>query len=406
MPLNIPNTLIYLAALLRPTRLKPDLRIPSISHVDWKRARRQGYNAVVIDKDNCLTWPHVDALHPSITQGWASLKEAFGPGNVLVVSNSAGTRKDFGGIAAESVSRALGVPVLLHAAPKPGCAADIVAFLSGEMPLRTVGGKRRTLDELGKGDGWDLVLHAEKDVNRFELVEQPERTLLGRQSTTVTPPPVSRSFATPAPPARETTIADRYRTPLDAPKILVIGDRLATDVLLARRLAAYYPLRNTQGAAAAAQQLADARPVLSIVTTELFQKSDVRLLRWLEESWLRFGLFLRERFAQRGGAQVEETLRAEELRRWILARSVDAPPENLVVAGSKSPSPGLAGRISNARAAWDRWTSVPSWSAWARALVPSRTAVWLFLGKSASRVGRSVGRVARRAMSRVRPASV
>lgn len=300
---------------------------------------------------------------------------------------------------AESVSRALGVPVLLHAAPKPGCAADIVAFLSGEMPLRTVGGKQRTLDELGKGDGWDRVLHAEKDVNRFELVEQPERTLLGRQSTaTVTPPPVSRSFATPAPPARETTTI-AYRTPLDAPKILVVGDRLATDVLLARRLAAYYPLRNTQGAAAAAQQLADARPVLSIVTTELFQKSDVRLLRWLEESWLRFGLFLRERFAQRGGAQVEETLRAEELRRWILARSVDAPPENLVVAGSKSPSPGLAGRISNARAAWDRWTSVPSWSAWVRALVPSRAAVWLFLGKS-------VGRVARRAMSRVRPASV
>lgn len=59
MPLNIPNTLIYLAALLRPTRLKPDLRIPSISHVDWKRARRQGYNAVVIDKDNCLVCPVV-----------------------------------------------------------------------------------------------------------------------------------------------------------------------------------------------------------------------------------------------------------------------------------------------------------------------------------------------------------
>lgn len=52
MPLR--NTATYLLALLRPLSLRPDLRIPTISHVDWERVRRDGYNAVVIDKDNCL----------------------------------------------------------------------------------------------------------------------------------------------------------------------------------------------------------------------------------------------------------------------------------------------------------------------------------------------------------------
>jgi hypothetical protein len=45
------------------------------------------------------TYPYKDPLHPSIENGWKDLKETFGPGRVLVVSNSAGTRKDFGGIA-------------------------------------------------------------------------------------------------------------------------------------------------------------------------------------------------------------------------------------------------------------------------------------------------------------------
>jgi len=51
------------------------------------------------------TYPYVDKLHPSIENGWKDLKEAFGPGRVLVVSNSAGTRKDFGGIAVSTRCR-------------------------------------------------------------------------------------------------------------------------------------------------------------------------------------------------------------------------------------------------------------------------------------------------------------
>jgi phosphatidylglycerophosphatase GEP4 len=75
-----PNLLIYIGAIFRPKSLRPHLRVPSklshlvsivrilrcscdvvlmkdINHVDFDALKRAGYNAVVIDKDNCLVRP-------------------------------------------------------------------------------------------------------------------------------------------------------------------------------------------------------------------------------------------------------------------------------------------------------------------------------------------------------------
>lgn len=67
------------------------------------------------------TWPNRDELHADvevcavcelvtllltvqiIQLGWNDLKAVFGPTNVLVVSNSAGTNKDPGGIAVRTM---------------------------------------------------------------------------------------------------------------------------------------------------------------------------------------------------------------------------------------------------------------------------------------------------------------
>jgi phosphatidylglycerophosphatase GEP4 len=80
-----PNFLIYIGAILRPKSLRPHLRVPSkfshssdsdlritrwchagveelmidINHVDFNALKRAGYNAVVIDKDNCLVRPRL-----------------------------------------------------------------------------------------------------------------------------------------------------------------------------------------------------------------------------------------------------------------------------------------------------------------------------------------------------------
>ncbi|KAK0486225.1 mitochondrial PGP phosphatase-domain-containing protein [Armillaria novae-zelandiae] len=98
-----------------------------IRQLDFPALKRAGYRGAIFDKDNCLTLPHKDELVPELKYAWQECRETFGEGNVIVVSNSAGTHLDAGGIQAESVSYHLNVPVLIHSTMKPSysCIAAI-----------------------------------------------------------------------------------------------------------------------------------------------------------------------------------------------------------------------------------------------------------------------------------------
>lgn len=204
--------------------------LTDITRLDWACFRSHGITGVVIDKDNCLvrlslrnqlvlsdgwccsrqTRPDRDTLEPYLQPSWESLLHTFGPANVLVVSNSAGTHKDslllqvrFSSLAhlsanhettqAESVSRNLSVPVLVHADPKPGrdCALGIKHYFLPPPP-------------------------SPPTLLRRLLPQRPS------PSSTIWP----ARLRTPLPP-----------TPVPRPHLLVIGDRLTTDVLLSHRLA-------------------------------------------------------------------------------------------------------------------------------------------------------------------------
>ncbi|KAI0045524.1 HAD-superfamily phosphatase [Auriscalpium vulgare] len=127
MPFNLPGTLVPLYALFNPRLLLPSLTIADIRQLDFAALRKAGYRAVVFDKDNCLTIPHHDKLVPELKDAWRECGETFGPGNVLIVSNSAGTAEDPSLLQAESVTHHLRVPVLRHRSPKPSySSADAV----------------------------------------------------------------------------------------------------------------------------------------------------------------------------------------------------------------------------------------------------------------------------------------
>ncbi|KAM0789783.1 hypothetical protein ACM66B_006636 [Microbotryomycetes sp. NB124-2] len=118
-----------LQAIFRPHILQPTLKVPNIASLRFDALKQRGITGIVIDKDNCITRPLVDDLDPSLHNAWHDLVATFGPENILVVSNSAGTlAKDSMLLQAESVSRNLRVPVLVHKTPKPGraCAAAVV----------------------------------------------------------------------------------------------------------------------------------------------------------------------------------------------------------------------------------------------------------------------------------------
>lgn len=69
---------------------------------------------------------------PALNDAWKECREAFGEGNVLIVSNSVGTRLDPGLIQAESVTHYLSAPVLRHASLKPSykCISSIRAYFA------------------------------------------------------------------------------------------------------------------------------------------------------------------------------------------------------------------------------------------------------------------------------------
>ncbi|TFK84858.1 hypothetical protein K466DRAFT_552957 [Polyporus arcularius HHB13444] len=139
MPLNVPGILVPLHLLINPRLVVPSVVVRDIRQLDFQALYRAGYRGAVFDKDNCLTVPHEDRLVPELTEAWKECRETFGPGNVLIVSNTAGSHMDVGEIEAESVTYHLSAPVLRHPSLKPSysCIKSIRAyFASLPRPIR------------------------------------------------------------------------------------------------------------------------------------------------------------------------------------------------------------------------------------------------------------------------------
>lgn len=248
----------------------------------------------------------MDQVYPPFAPGWEAAKRAF-PGRTLIVSNSAGSSKDRGGIGAEALSISLQAPVLAHRRPKPACAADVIDFFKGRLPLRTgrqlspaIHTAQREEDEaedlLLQRWRWEVehgplcgqlhrpyrdnddleakmvaAQHAGPD--RYDAeVEQPEKAedeqalSAGREArTSAHDNEVEKQHQREAREAGLKLPATHDEEPL---RVLVVGDRKFTDVLLARRLALYPDV-----------------VTLSIQNTAIPQPKDVRFLRRFED-WL------------------------------------------------------------------------------------------------------------------------
>lgn len=127
---NLSGVVAVLAVMVRPSLVVPHVQVPDIRHLDWEALHANGVRYLVFDKDNCLTAPHSDVLEPSISEAWQRCQRVFGRENILIVSNSSGSSDDPSGLGAESLSRALNVPVLCHKHKKPalGCATEALEY--------------------------------------------------------------------------------------------------------------------------------------------------------------------------------------------------------------------------------------------------------------------------------------
>ncbi|KAL3817493.1 hypothetical protein ACHAXA_007083 [Cyclostephanos tholiformis] len=79
-----------------------------------------GIKAVIFDKDNTLTAPYENSLHPRAKFGLQSALDAFGTDNVAILSNSAGTNDDPDFEDGREIEKSLGIAVIRHVEKKPG----------------------------------------------------------------------------------------------------------------------------------------------------------------------------------------------------------------------------------------------------------------------------------------------
>ena len=202
---NLSGVIAILAVIFRPSLVVPHVQVPDIRHLDWEALHANGVRFLVFDKDNCLTAPHSDVLEPSITDAWERCQRVYGRENILIVSNSSGSSDDPSGLGAESLSRALNVPVLCHKQKKPssGCAAEALEYF--------------------------VALSYDRDTTIAQAKHMPP----GTGSIEAGPSRQTKKYL------RERRKVLRSQVPSDESgqgSILLVGDRTMTDVVVAHRM--------------------------------------------------------------------------------------------------------------------------------------------------------------------------
>ncbi|KAG0080134.1 hypothetical protein BGZ93_003024 [Podila epicladia] len=105
----------------------PNLVVRDIRDINFEKLHKAGIVAIAFDKDNCLTRPYGNELHPPFEEAWKKCKEVYRD-KVVIVSNSAGTQDDKDHQGAIAIEKALGVDVLRHQHKKPAGGDELLHY--------------------------------------------------------------------------------------------------------------------------------------------------------------------------------------------------------------------------------------------------------------------------------------
>jgi phosphatidylglycerophosphatase GEP4 len=99
-------------------------------------AIKEYVDVVIFDKDNTLTGPYENVIHPNAARGLQSALETFGRDRVAIVSNSAGTKDDKDYKDAIEIEDALGINVIRHDEKKPGGLEEVLKHFGIDDPAK------------------------------------------------------------------------------------------------------------------------------------------------------------------------------------------------------------------------------------------------------------------------------
>lgn len=123
---NISGTFYAFRALFNPPLIRPSFTFNTFN--DIPIPLNANIKAVVLDKDNCISYPHETHIWEPYNFQWEKLKKHYPGKALLIVSNTAGSKDDPDLKDARIIETNTGVHVLTHSVKKPGCYADIFKY--------------------------------------------------------------------------------------------------------------------------------------------------------------------------------------------------------------------------------------------------------------------------------------
>lgn len=133
--MNFSGTFNALRVLYSPSLFLPQTVIPNFGKLPVPippGPSNKPVRVVVLDKDNCFAEPHSDEVWPDYKEKWQQLRKQY-PGNqLLIVSNTAGSKDDSGNNQARALERNTGVKVFHHSLKKPGCHSEILSYVRAQ----------------------------------------------------------------------------------------------------------------------------------------------------------------------------------------------------------------------------------------------------------------------------------
>lgn len=134
----------------------PHFSVKDINYINPFVLKELGFKGLVFDKDNTLTAPYVNEIFHSIQDSFENFKHCFGD-DLVIMSNSAGTRDDKNSEDAIQIEKDLGIKVLRHDRKKPAGIEAVLDHFKGVDPKDLVMFGDRVFTDIVFGNRYGML---------------------------------------------------------------------------------------------------------------------------------------------------------------------------------------------------------------------------------------------------------
>lgn len=136
----------------------PHFTVPTIAEISPQLLYDQGVRGIIFDKDNTITAPYANEIHPRLVDVMDQFMTVFGT-NIKILSNSAGTKDDDHYHDAKVIEQELKIEVIRHKLKKPEGYGDVAEWFDCDLNQIVMIGDRLLTDTLFGNRAGLLTIH-------------------------------------------------------------------------------------------------------------------------------------------------------------------------------------------------------------------------------------------------------